>query len=119
MAASSTQRTLFDVHQCIPNWEYRGRLLQRLRVKVSERRQVVEDIEAAAEGGDHEIVLALLDHNVTNSDRRHTAFELRPMTAAVEREEQAELGAGKQELGIHRILGDREHRSILRKIGGD
>ena len=43
---------------------------ERLRSGVAQRRVVVEDVEAAAEGGEDQVVLALLDGEVAHRDGR-------------------------------------------------
>jgi len=85
-----------------------------INVDVSQWREIVKDIEAATEGRDHKVVFALLDDDVTNRNRRHAAFELRPVTASIQREEQAELGACKEKLRIDWILSDGKDDSVLR-----
>src|SRR5581483_3188853 len=72
-------------------------LVERLRRHLAERRVVVEDVEAAAEGRDDEVALALLDREIADLRDRQAALERDPPPAAVDRREQAELGAGEQQ----------------------
>jgi hypothetical protein len=66
-------------------------LLGRLRER-PQRADVVHDIEAAAMGGDDQVVLPGVDRQVHDRDGRHAVGPLHPVLAPVERHPKAELG---------------------------
>src|SRR6185437_7875982 len=111
--------TLLDIHERIPNREQCSLLLECLCTDMAQRTEIIENVEAPAEGGSDQIICLFLNRQIAHGDRRHSAFELRPMAAAVEREEEAKFGADEQQLRIDWIFGDGEHRAIRGKIAGN
>src|SRR4029079_3707606 len=73
-----------------------------LAVPSAQRREVIEDTERAPLSGDDEI--AVLDREVRDGRRGQVALEALPLRAAVEREEEAVLGAGEEHAPPHRVL---------------
>src|SRR5206468_12097194 len=57
----------------------------------SERRIIVEDIEAASERPENEIAFALLNGEVPHLNRRQSAVQLEPLFPAVSTDEQSPL----------------------------
>src|SRR6185503_3556115 len=82
-------------------------------------RVVVENVESAAEGADHQIVLAPLELNVAYGDRRKTGPERHPNVAAVGRRIHATLGSDEEQILVDVIFGTRPHRVPLGKIPAD
>src|SRR5579872_543368 len=78
-----------------------------------ERRDVVENVDAAPIGGNHEIVELLLNHGPRNRRVRQTAGQRGPMPAVVDRIVQAVAGSRKQQSFLVRILGDYAHITEL------
>src|SRR5439155_20436265 len=76
------------------------------------------DVDAAAEGAEHEIVLALLDRDFADRNRGN-ARDLAPVLAAVLAPVRGELGAGEEQTRIHVILRDRIGRAARRRIAGN
>ena len=93
--------------------------VELLVVEAAQRLKVIEDVEAAAEGREDEVVLALLDREIAHLDRRQAALQLDPLLAAVGGEEEAELGAGEEEVPVARILDEGVDRAALRQVAGD
>ena len=85
----------------------------------AQRTVVVEDAEAAAERGDDEIVVPLLDPEVAHGDGREAALELDPLRAAVLRDEEAELRAGEEQLRIDAVFDERVAAAARRQVAGD
>ena len=57
---------------------------ERLRGQAAEGRVVVEDVDAAAERADDQVVHLLLDGQVAHGDGRQAALEANPLLAAVD-----------------------------------
>jgi len=73
-----------------------GFLRQSVGRQLSQRRDVVDDPNAAAVRCDHQITIARMNRQVAYRDvRQVTAFVLRPLLAAVDRNPQSELGSDK------------------------
>ena len=81
-----------------------------------QRRDVVGDPDAAPMGGDDEISVARMDQDVVGAHRRIVVHELLPVPAAIERDEQPELGAHVEQILVLRILSDDLHVSVLRQV---
>ena len=94
-------------------------LLEDVGRELPQGRIVVEDVEAAAERREHEIVLAFLDRHIAHGNRRQVRAQPNPLLAAVNGKEQTELGPDEEQVGVDVILGKREHRVIVRQIAGD
>ena len=69
-------------------------------------RVVVEDVDAPAEGSDHQVAFPPLDFQVANGDRRNSALQRVPVFTSIVGGEDAELGADEQQLG--RLVIDRD-----------
>jgi hypothetical protein len=95
------------------------RLLEHLLGDPTQRGVVVEDIEAAAKGRPHQIVLPLLDGEIPERDVWHPAGELDPTAAAVDGEKDAKLGADKKQLRSLVVLDDPPDDVTIRQIAGD
>ena len=80
-------------------------LLENLSRRLPERRVVVQDVEAPAERREDEVVLAFLHRQVAHGNGGEVVAQADPLLAAVDGEEQAELGADEEEIGIDVILG--------------
>ena len=74
-------------------------------VGLPERRDVVQDPESAAVGGDHHVVSVHVD--VAHRGHREVELEGLPGVAAVERDVHALLGAGVKEAGANGVLAQR------------
>ncbi len=77
-------------------------------VELAERRDVVEDPEAAAVRGRDEVVV--LDDDVAHRARGHVQTERLPAAAVVEGDEDLALGGGEKEPAAARVLADRVGR---------
>ena len=112
-------RHLRDVGPRVADREEDRLLRERLRRREAERRDVVEDPEAAAERRDDEVALALLEGEVADVDRRHPALELDPLLPAVVREEETELRPAVEEARLLRVLGHGVDRPARGEVPGD
>ena len=93
----AAQRPALDIPPGPAHRKQLGLLPERLLGDVPQRGVVVEDVEAAAERGSDQVVLAALDRQVAERDVGRPAAQLDPPTAAIHREEDAELGAHEQQ----------------------
>src|SRR5204863_2266366 len=84
-----------------------------------QRLEIVEDVDAASEGADDEIVAALLDLQIADGDRRQSAFDLDPVAAAVLADEESELRAGVEQVLVERVFDDDVRAAALRQVAGD
>jgi len=67
-AAPLTQPPLASMRGCSGRG-HEGRLLRgQLRRQLAQRRDVIDDPDAAAVGGEHEVVVAWLDREITHRD---------------------------------------------------
>ena len=96
------QRTRIAVCGLNRNASARSRLH---RVDLAQRRDVVEDPEAAAVRADDQVVV--LDDEVADRRRRHVQPQRLPVVAVVERDVDLRLGAGEQQALALRILAHR------------
>ena len=72
---------------------------QRVRRQRAQRRDVVDDPDAAAVRGDDQVVVARMNRQVANRDvRQIAALVLRPLRAAVERNPQPEFRAEEEQV---------------------
>ena len=105
----------------IPNgWAGREHVHGRrgqLRLPLAERRQVVEDPERAALGGDDQVV-ALHDH-VGDRDDGQVALERLPVRAVVERDVEAGLGAGVEQAAADRVFAHDAREGRVGDAGDD
>ena len=65
-------------------------------------RDVVDDVDPAPVSADHQIVVAWMDHDIVNGDRRNIVLELRPALARVGRIEDPEFRARKKKIHVTR-----------------
>ena len=73
----------------------------------AQRRDVVDDPDAAAMRADDQIVRARLDRQIAHGHvRQAAALEARPVAAAVDRYPEAELGAEEQQVGLDQVFLD-------------
>ena len=77
-----------------------------LRRELLQRREVVEDEEAASVGRDDEVVEMLLDDQAVHRRVRHAELHRLPVIAVVERHVQRVLGAEVQQAAPDRIFAD-------------
>ena len=96
-----------------------GEDLVRRAGQLAERGVVVDHVEAAAEGGGHQVALALLDLELAHGDRRQAAVEVHPRLTAVDRDEGPELGAQEEQARLDVVLHDREARAVVGQAAGD
>ena len=96
VAAVADAGGLLDIAQGVSHREEDGLFLEGLLGDLTKRRVVVEDVEAATEGAEHEIVLGAVDVHVADLDGRQTALELHPVRSLVDRGVDAELGADER-----------------------
>ena len=81
--------------------------VQQGRVHRTQRRDVVDNPDAPAVRGEHEIVGVRLDRQIAHRDVRHlAALELRPAHAGVDRDVEPELRAHEQQAGILEVFLD-------------
>ena len=93
--------------------EHRGR-------ERAQRRDVVDDPNAAAVRGDHEIVVARMDREIAHRHRGQVpTLVARPLLAAVERHPQPELGAEEQQVLVDEIFLDHVGVAAHRAVGRD
>ena len=69
--------------------------------------------------GDNQVVVTRVDEDVVGAHRRIVAHEFLPLPAAVERDEQPELGPGIQQVPVLRILANHLDVPVRRQIAGD
>ena len=90
---------------------------QHLRRPFLERGHV-HDPDPPAVRGDHQFAVARVHHQVMYRHGRQAAV-LVPGLAAVEREEQAKLGADVEQILVARVLADDVHRAAGRQVARD
>ncbi len=113
------ERPALDVPPGLAHGEEQGLALQPVGGDVAQRGVVVQDVEAAPEGGADEVVLPALDGEVAEGDVRRAAAELHPLLAAVDGEEDAELRPEEEQLGADVVLDDAPQDLSLRQVTGD
>ncbi len=92
--------------------------LHRLRLLL-QRRDVVEDPDAAAVRGDDHVVVARVNDDLVNRHRRQVRLDAQPAAAAIGADEQPELRSRIQHARVLRILGHRRHGVALRNAFAD
>ncbi len=95
------------------------RVLRRRRRELLQRRDVVGDPDAAPVRRDDQVVVARMDQDVVDARRRKVVHELLPLLAAVERDEQPELGADVEQVPVLRILAHDLDVAERRQVAGD
>ena len=108
-----------DIHQRVFDWKQQRVLLQHLLFQQTQRRVVIQNVEAAAKCSQNEIVLATLNGNVAHLNRRQSALELNPFLSAVYRKKEAKLRADEKQVWIYVIFGNRPHRMVCGEIRFD
>src|SRR5205823_1400179 len=103
--ASALERRLWK-HSCATQRQHSIGKARRCGQR-TQRRVVVDDIDAATEGPDDQIVLAPLNVDVAHGDWRKPGSEWLPPFATVERDECPVLGSSKQDVGIRVIFSER------------
>ncbi len=111
-----SERAPLEVPRSGSHREEDGFLLEGLLAHLAEGRVIIENVEAAAEGCAHEIVLAALDREVAEGDGREATGELEPLVATVDGEEDAEFGAGKEQFLLDVVLDQAPDQQAIRKI---
>ena len=82
-------------------------LLQQIRRQRAQRRDVVDDPDAAAMRGENQIVIPRLNRQVANGNgRKMVAFELRPVFSAINRNPQSKLRAEEKKIRLNQIFLD-------------
>src|SRR5215468_990020 len=79
---------------------------ERLLVQLLQRSDVVNDPNAAPVRGRDQVVVARVDQQVVHTHGRQTGHELFPLGAAIDRNEDAELGSDKEQVLVLRVLAD-------------
>ena len=87
------------------------RLLKARGAHRPQRRIIVQHVEATAERGQHQVVLALLNGQVAHRDGGKVGAQTDPLLAAVHREEQTKLRPHKEQVRIHVILGESQRHA--------
>ena len=93
--------------------------LGRGRFQLLEELQVVQHVETAAEGGEHDGVLLGLDLDVVHAHRRQVETQRLPQLAAIETEIRRRARPGEQQIGLVRVLPHALDVLALRQPGGD
>ena len=86
-------------------------------VDLPQRRDVVENPDAAAVRADHEVVV--LDHQIADRRRRHVQPQRLPVIAIVERDVDLRFGAGEEQSLALRILAHDADRRAAGNAGDD
>ena len=87
--------------------QQRGLGRENLRSQRAQRRNVVNDPDAASMRCQHQVALALLDDDVAHGHGREVgALVLCPVIAAIHAHPQAQLGAQEEQLRILGVFGD-------------
>src|SRR5713101_6597827 len=80
---------------------------ERLVGERPERRQVIDDPDAAAVRRQHQVAIARMDLQIAHRDAREVAAaELRPAPATVDGDEETELGPQEEQILFHRVFLD-------------
>ncbi len=116
---AAAERPPLDVPLRPAHGEQLRLLLQGLLRDVAQRRVVVEYVEPATERGTDEIVLTCLDRQIAKRDVGRTARQLDPFTAAVDGEEDPELGTDEEQIRVDVILHEAPHDVPFREVAGD
>ena len=90
-------------------WEPLGENVLR---HAAQRTDVVEDVCGAAVRGDDEVVIARMDLQSHHRRGRESVLPLEPALAGVLRDPQTELRAEEEQIGVNRILLDRERVAL-------
>ena len=115
----ATQRSIEEVEQCRFRWEERCFGAKRFRRDVPQGGVIIEDIDAAAKGADHQVVHLRLDSDVAHGDGWKATAHLLPALPAIDTNEHPVFGPHKEQGGLYVILADRVDRTACRKIAGD
>ena len=82
-------------------------LLQQIRSQRAQRRDVINNPDAAAVGRQNKLVVARLNRQVAyGNGGEMVAFKLRPAISSVDRDPKSELGAEKKKIRLHQVLLD-------------
>src|SRR5206468_2223532 len=107
------------VQKGISCWKLDGSLRQCFRAQAAQRRVIVQHIDAATESSNHQVILLLLNGEIADGDRGQSALEADPVLAAVYRDVQPKLRAGKEQVRVLVILGKSEYRTVSRQVASN
>src|SRR5215207_1232262 len=93
-------------------------LLPNLGGELLQRAEVIDDVQASAVRGDHEVAFPRMNEDVIHGDRGELP-ELEPPAAALDGGVEPELRAGEQQVRVGRILSEDLYRPTLRQVAGD
>ena len=96
-----------------------GLLRRGVPGQFAQRRVIVEDEEAAPEARRDQVVLAALNLDIADGNRRHAGAELLPSRAAVEGHVHAELGRREHQAGALVVLHHAPHQMPFGDALGD
>ena len=96
-----------------------GLLRRGVLGQFAQRRVIVEDEEAAPEARRDQVVLAALNLDIADGNRRHAGAELLPSRAAVEGHVHAELGRREHQAGALVVLHHAPHQMPFGDALGD
>ena len=105
-----------DIGQGGPQAEEVGLPVQVLGLGLTQGRKVIQDVEAAAEGGHHQVPFPGLDGQILHGDGRQV-LEPGPDLARVEAEVEAELRAAVEQPLPRRVLPDGVDAAALGQAG--
>ena len=89
------------------------------QTQVASHEELHADAEMTAGIEESELVFARVDDDVVHRNGGQVVAQRQPAGATVERSEDAELGADKEQIGIARVLDDDPDRTELRQVGAD
>ena len=93
---------------------------QRVRSERAERRDVVDDPDAASVRGDHQVVVPGMNDQVAHRDAGQVAsLVLGPLPAAVEGNPQSQLGAQIEKIAVDRILAQHVRVAAHGSVSGN
>ena len=101
-----------------PVLEEVDRLCRDRLVHPGERRDVVENPDAAPVGPEDQVVFVRVNLDVIDRNRGQAALDLQPRSTPVEGSPQRHLRAHEENIRVLRVLADHAHRAILGQVRG-
>ena len=102
-----TEATALNVERRFAHGEQVRRLLQQLVRQFAQRGVIIQDVEAATERTEDQVVLAALDFDVAHGHRGQAALHAQPLGARIERHVDTVFRAAEQQIRLHVVFSQR------------